>query len=187
MKRAGGCGCISPCGRMSLHEADVLEYELLAVEGVSSAKVFDRTQDAVIVYESSRQAVIHALAAFSFAAAEANGRVPERTPRALNREFEDKLAMTVMRRVFSQLFLPAPVTTADRAIPLRSLHQGGPVRALAWEADGRRARCDGSHGLDGARRLRHGRLPSCSCCGWAKFWRSGRARSPSPISPEPWR
>ena len=36
------------CGRMSLHEADVLEYELLAVEGVSSAKVFDRTQDAVI-------------------------------------------------------------------------------------------------------------------------------------------
>ena len=100
------------CGRMSLHEADVLEYELLAVEGVSSAKVFDRTQDAVIVYESSRQAVIHALAAFSFAAAEANGRVPERTPRALNREFEDKLAMTVMRRVFSQLFLPAPVTTA---------------------------------------------------------------------------
>ena len=100
------------CGRMSLHEADVLEYELLAVEGVSSAKVFDRTQDAVIVYESSRQAVIHALAAFSFAAAEDNGRVPERTPRALNREFEDKLAMTVMRRVFSQLFLPAPVTTA---------------------------------------------------------------------------
>ena len=100
------------CGRMSLHEADVLEYELLAVEGVSSAKVFDRTQDAVIVYESSRQAVIHALAAFSFVAAEANGRVPERTPRALNREFEDKLAMTVMRRVFSQLFLPAPVTTA---------------------------------------------------------------------------
>ncbi len=100
------------CGRISLHEADVLEYELLAVEGVSSAKVFDRTQDAVIVYESSRQAVIHALAAFSFAAAEANGRVPERTPRALNREFEDKLAMTVMRRVFSQLFLPAPVTTA---------------------------------------------------------------------------
>ena len=100
------------CGRMSLHEADVLEYELLAVEGVSSAKVFDRTQDAVIVYESSRQAVIHALAAFSFAAAEANGRVPERTPRALNREFEDKLAMTVMRRVFSKLFLPAPVTTA---------------------------------------------------------------------------
>ena len=100
------------CGRMSLHEADVLEYELLAVEGVSSAKVFDRTQDAVIVYESSRQAVIHALAAFSFAAAEANGRVPERTPRALNREFEDKLAMTVMRRVFSRLFLPAPVTTA---------------------------------------------------------------------------
>ncbi len=34
------------------------------------------------------------------------------TSRALNREFEDKLAMTVMRRIFSKLFLPAPITTA---------------------------------------------------------------------------
>ena len=38
--------------------------------------------------------------------------VPEHTSRALNREFEDKLAMTVMRRIFSKLFLPAPITTA---------------------------------------------------------------------------
>ena len=30
----------------------------------------------------------------------------------LNREFEDRLAMTVMRRIVSRLFLPIPVTTA---------------------------------------------------------------------------
>lgn len=32
--------------------------------------------------------------------------------RALNREFEDKLAVAVMRRCISKLFLPAPITTA---------------------------------------------------------------------------
>ena len=35
---------------MSLHQADVLEYYLRNVDGVSEVSVFDRTQDAVIVY-----------------------------------------------------------------------------------------------------------------------------------------
>ena len=100
------------CGRMSLHEADILEYNLRAVEGVESVKVYDRTQDAVIVYSGARAAVIAALAQFSFSASEAKGLVPEHTSRGLNREFEDKLAMTVMRRMVSKLFLPIPVTTA---------------------------------------------------------------------------
>ena len=34
------------CGRMKLSQADVLEYYLLAVDGVRSVKVYDRTQDA---------------------------------------------------------------------------------------------------------------------------------------------
>ena len=100
------------CVRMSLHEADILEYDLRAVEGVESVKVYDRTQDAVIVYSGARDAVIAALAQFSFSASEAKGLVPEHTSRGLNREFEDKLAMTVMRRMVSKLFLPIPVTTA---------------------------------------------------------------------------
>lgn len=33
---------------------------------------------------------------------------PEHTSRALNREFEDKLTLTVIRRGASNLFLPAP-------------------------------------------------------------------------------
>ena len=37
---------------------------------------------------------------------------PEHTPRALNREFENKLTLTVIRRSASNLFLPAPVTSA---------------------------------------------------------------------------
>ena len=100
------------CARMSLHEADLLEYYLRSVDGVTEVAVYDRTQDAVVRYTGQRSAVIGALASFSFAKAEVMELVPEHTSRALNREFEDKLAMTVMRRIFSKLFLPAPITTA---------------------------------------------------------------------------
>ncbi len=99
------------CSRMTLHQADVLEYYLRSIAGVTEVKVYDRTQDAVVLYAGSRDAVIAALASFSFPKAAALGLVPEHTSRALNREFEDKLAMTVMRRCLSKLFLPVPVTS----------------------------------------------------------------------------
>ena len=86
------------CGRMSLSQADVLEYYLRAQDGVQAVRVYDRTQDAVVVYGGKREDIISALARFSFAKAEAMDLVPEHTSRALNREFEDKLAVTVMRR-----------------------------------------------------------------------------------------
>ena len=100
------------CGQMSLSQADVLEYYLRAQDGVREVRVYDRTQDAVVLYDVERGNILRALAVFSFAKAEAMELVPEHTSRALNREFEDKLALTVMRRCASNLFLPAPVTTA---------------------------------------------------------------------------
>ena len=100
------------CKRMTLRQADVLEYYLLAVDGVRSVKVYDRTRDAVVVYDAERECMIRALARFSFEKAEKLGLAPEHTSRTLNREFEDKLALTVMRRCASNLFLPAPVTSA---------------------------------------------------------------------------
>lgn len=100
------------CERMTLQQADVLEYYLLAVDGVRSVKVYDRTRDAVVVYDVERERMIRALARFSFEKAEKLDLAPEHTSRALNREFEDKLALTVMRRCASNLFLTAPVTTA---------------------------------------------------------------------------
>ena len=99
------------CGRMSLSQADVLEYYLRAQDGVQDVKVYDRTQD-VVVYNGTRGDVIAALASFSFAKAEGMELVPEHTSRELNREFEDKLAITLMRRCVSKLFLPAPITSA---------------------------------------------------------------------------
>ena len=100
------------CDRMDLHQADVLEYYLRSVSGVTDVKVYDRTCDAVVVYGTARQTVITAMSSFSFAREEAADRVPEHTSRALNREFEDRLASAVMNRCISKLFLPAPVTAA---------------------------------------------------------------------------
>ena len=100
------------CKRMTLRQADVLEYYLLAMDGVRSVKVYDRTRDAVVVYDAERERMIRALARFSFEKAEKLDLAPEHTSRTLNREFEDKLALTVMRRCASNLFLPAPVTSA---------------------------------------------------------------------------
>ena len=113
------------CAGMSLHQADVLEYYLRGVSGVREVRVYDRTQDAVVLYGGQRQSVIAALAAFSFSEAEAMDLVPEHTARALNREFEDKLAVTVMRRCISKLFLPVPITSALAVIrSIRYIREG---------------------------------------------------------------
>ena len=113
------------CARMSLDEADVLEYYMRSVDGVDEVKVYDRTRDAVICYRAERAAVINALAAFSFPTAEAMQLVPEHTTRELNREFEDKLAMAVLRRTASKLFLPVPVMTAIAIVrSLKYIHEG---------------------------------------------------------------
>ncbi len=104
------------CGTMSLHQADVLEYYLKNIDGVTDVSVYDRTQDAVIRFGHNRAGVISALARFSFARAEAMNLVPDHTSRALNREFEEKLIMTVVRRGFNRMFLPFPVAAAITAV-----------------------------------------------------------------------
>ncbi len=120
------------CPHMTLHEADLLQYELQALYGVERVTVYDRTCDAAIVYRCSRETLVRALAGFSFAGAEAHGLVPEHTARELNREFEDKLIFTVLRRAASKLFLPAPVTAAISVF--RSVH---------YIREGLRALCHG--------------------------------------------
>lgn len=136
------------CARMTLHQADVLEYYLRNVPGITEVKVYDRTQDAVMLYSTQRSAVIAALAAFSFPKAEAMELVPEHTSRALNREFEDKLALTVMRRCISKLFLPVPITTALSILRSVKYIKEGLKSAVARQAVRGSAgchRCDGVH------------------------------------------
>lgn len=97
------------CGRMTLADADVLEYYLRNLSAVRVSRSMTEPVDAVIMYRGgwdNRDSIIQALAAFDFKkAAEAN-LVPEHTSRALNREFEDKLVFTITKRYASKLLFP---------------------------------------------------------------------------------
>ncbi len=96
--------------RMTLAQADLLEAYLKQVKGVENATVYDRTGDAVVCYKTSREAVIKALAAFSYQASK--DLAPEHSSRELNRQYQDKLLFALVRRGISKLFLPMPLRTA---------------------------------------------------------------------------
>ena len=92
---------------MTLHQADIAEYALSAVSGITKVQVFDRTCDVVLYYRCERKNVISALAHFCYNEA-AEALVPAQTGRALNREFEDKLESAIMRRLLHKFLLPLP-------------------------------------------------------------------------------
>ena len=92
--------------RMSLQEADILEYYLRSVAGVSTVKVFDRTCDAVICYSGSRESIIRALARFSFCDEKARALVPEHTGREAGRYYQNRLVNYIALRYAKKLFLP---------------------------------------------------------------------------------
>ncbi len=97
--------------RMTLKQADQLEYYLANLPYVSGVKVFDRTGDAVIRYTGgqARGRLIRALAVFAYDTPQVQALVPEQTGRALSRTYENRLAGVVIRRYLRRLLLPAPV------------------------------------------------------------------------------
>lgn len=110
--------------RMTLHSADVLEYYLRGVAGVTDVKVYDRTCDAAVTYNGARADVIKAFAAFSPAKAETEVTIPEHTARALNREFEDKLVSAVLRRFFFKAVFAAAAALGNSSLSLAALYKG---------------------------------------------------------------
>ncbi len=103
------------CHHMTLHQADILEYYLRAQRGVTDVKVYDRTCDAVIFYDTAvRAGIVTALSRFRFENSEA--LVPEHTGRELSREFEDKLVFTIASRMVTKFLLPPPVRILVTAV-----------------------------------------------------------------------
>ncbi len=101
--------------RMSMHEADILEYYLKDQACVVDAKVYDRTGDASISYKpgaENREALLHALELFSYYDEKALELVPEESGRELNRQYQEKLVWKIVGRGFRKLFFPAPLSIA---------------------------------------------------------------------------
>lgn len=94
--------------RMTLEQADILEYYLRTIDGVIEVRVFDRTCDVIIRYEGCvRDTILDAVCRFVYHGNEK--LVPEHTGRLLNRQFEDKIALTVFSRIMGKLLLPPSV------------------------------------------------------------------------------
>ena len=105
--------------RMSLAEADQLQDYLTSLPGVRTAAVYERTCDVVIVYTESRAGIVRGLAAFRFDT-ESLAEVPANSPRAVNREYQEKLVNMTIFHFARKLFLPAPlrmVYTLVRSVP----------------------------------------------------------------------
>ena len=98
--------------RMTLDQADLLQAYLQIQEGVIQASVHERTRCAVIRYRGDREAVLAAVARFSYRDPDAAASVPLHSSRALSRAYEEKLAGKVLYKAFCALFLPIPLRIA---------------------------------------------------------------------------
>lgn len=101
--------------RMSLREADLLQYYLCSLPGVSDAKVYERTADAVVYYQGSRCEVIEGIRRFSYQDETLQELVPQNSGRALNQQYKEKLIQNVVVRTVTKTWLPAPLRVAYTA------------------------------------------------------------------------
>lgn len=116
--------------RMTFHEADVLDYYVRSLPGVTAVKVYERGADAAICYQGDRQALITALRRFHVDTAQVPESCLENTGRRLNAEYWEKLVGKVVLRYTNKLLLPYPVRAAITAVKsVRYIWNG--IRTLA--------------------------------------------------------
>ena len=95
--------------RMSYEQADTLAYYLENLNGVVTAKVYERTCDAVVCYQGSRSEIISGIRAFHYQDVEVPSQVLQSSGRALNSEYQEKLISKVICHYGRKLFLPYPL------------------------------------------------------------------------------
>ena len=98
---------------MSPEQADLLEAYLSHQSVIKSAKVYDRTADAVVLFNAeNEQAVIALFAGFSYSNPELEQLDVNHSGRLIQREYEEKLVMAFVLRYAKQLLLPLPLRVA---------------------------------------------------------------------------
>lgn len=98
--------------QMTLKQADILEYYLTSQEGITSVKVYERTQDVAICYTGEKKEAIRMLQQFSFDTVTVPDCVWENSGRAANREYWDMLVQKVVFYLGRKWFVPTPVRNA---------------------------------------------------------------------------
>ena len=97
--------------RMTCRQADQLEYFLTNLEGVITAKVVERNQDAVISFWGSREEILKAVQGFSYEKAEAPESYLQNSGREMNGEYWEKMVNHVVLHYGKKIFLPLPIRT----------------------------------------------------------------------------
>ncbi len=111
--------------KMTFEEADILLYYLVNLKNVIKAKVYERTQDAVIYYEKDRREIIKALQKFGYDRVTVPEGLTEHSGRQMNAEYQEKLLMKVVMRFGGKLLIPAPVRAVWTGVrSLKYLQQG---------------------------------------------------------------
>lgn len=93
-------------GEMSIRQADLLDHYLRELTGVTGVKVYDRTADAVILFDGDRDMILKGICRFTYDDGRLCEMVPKNSGRALNREYKEKLIEKVMIRAFTRVCLP---------------------------------------------------------------------------------
>ena len=97
--------------RMTCRQADQLEYFLTNLEGVITAKVVERNQDAVISFWGSREEILKAVQGFSYEKAEPPESYLQNSGREMNGEYWEKMVNHVVLHYGKKIFLPLPIRT----------------------------------------------------------------------------
>ena len=95
--------------RMSYRQADILCYYLQNISGVTSAKVYENTSDAMVTYTCGRSEVISAFKKFAYDKVDVPSEILDNSGRELNSTYREKLINKVVLRYARKLFLPYPL------------------------------------------------------------------------------
>ena len=95
--------------RMTFREADILCYYLTSQENITSAKVYEKTADAVICYQGDRTEALAILKRFCFDEVEVPEEALSNTGRELNAKYQEKLVNKILFHYARKLFLPWPL------------------------------------------------------------------------------
>lgn len=96
-------------GKLNSKQSDTLLYYLTSINGITKAKVYDRTGDAVVYYTGEREYIITEITKFSFNNSKIESLVPEHTSRELNNYYRDKLVNKLLVKSVSKIFFPKPL------------------------------------------------------------------------------
>lgn len=94
---------------MTVEEADKADAYLKSIGGIDDVKVYERTSDLIIYYSFDRSELIKILAQFNFENDEVKNIEVVGTARLVQREYEEKLIMTIALRYFRKIFYPFPL------------------------------------------------------------------------------